>query len=193
MARKARPGLGTQVKFIALDDDAIGGDLSTVGARYAEYIRTANHKILEIDQDRNPSFYYLRPLDSQQVQRLQGCLMQARHLMVRQLDMLKAAEEGSKVERLTDQEKHDAKEVDNDYAEARKEVISECLIGCESHKVVSSLDDEGNPIYEEVRWPVGSPRPAGLLSSVNNDSLLVDNMVHYLVRVSSLTEKEKKR
>jgi len=193
MARRARPGLGTTVKFIALDDDAIGGDMSTLGTRYAEYIKTANHRILEIDPDKAPSFYYLRPLDTQQVQNLQSCLAQARVFMMRRLEAVKAAEEGSKVLALTEQEKHDGKELDEEYAETRREIISQCLIGCESHKVVSHVDDDGEMQYEEVRWERGTPRPHGLLQSVVNDSILVDNMVHYLVRVSQLTEKEKKR
>lgn len=193
MARKARPGLGTVAKFIAIDDDALGGDPATLGARYAEYIRTTNRRVLEVDPDKSPSYYHLRPLDTRQMQRLNGLLVSTRNIMVRRLEALKAAETGGIVVPLSGQEKHEEQEVDQEYVELRREILDECLLACDQHKIVTEVDEGGDTIYEEVHWLRGTPRPAGLLDSIVNDTILVDNMIHFLLRFSSLTEKEKKQ
>lgn len=193
MARKARPGLGTVIKFIALDDEAIGGDLDTLGSRYSEYIRTANHLVLEIDPAKDPAFYFMRPLTTRQVQKMQRILIQTRTLMGKRIQQLKDLEGDQTITPVSDTERKMEDDLESDYIVVRKEILDECFIGCVEHKMVTKVLDDGELEYTEIKWDIGTKRPEGLLDDVVGDNVLVDNMIHYLLNASRLTEKEKKR
>jgi hypothetical protein len=188
MARKARPGKGTVIRFISFDDSAIGGDPETKAERYREYLETAKVSLLELDREKEPAFYYLRPLGSREAVPLSQI-----HGAVLEKFKKRAAEIEQGKEEPDEQDVSEMKALDIQYDQVMAEVLEDCLVGCDSHQIVEGIDDDGDLILSEpLVWKIGTKPPAGLRRSIIDDSMIAHNMIRLLLTASWLTEKEKK-
>lgn len=166
MARKARINASTVAKFISVDDDAIGGDPETLTTRYQEYLQSADIRKLELNPDKAPAYYYLRPFTSQE-----RAIMQDYFASVKDGEGEASAEE---------------------FAGVRRRVLDGCLAGCVDHPMVGAeLPDDGKITVTNVRWDVGTPAPRGLKASILEDEILVSGALMFLFTISRLGEEEK--
>jgi hypothetical protein len=125
MARQARPGKGTVIKFISFDDSAIGGDPITKVDRYREYLSTAKLSALELDRSQEPGFYYLRPLTSRESVPLHQIHSKLAESLKGRIETLQKAEiEGTEPPELSPEENAAMKALDLEYEQVdRKSVV----------------------------------------------------------------------
>lgn len=175
VARKARSNASTIARFIAIDDDAIGGDLNTLGERYEKYLNSADLRHLELDKDKAPAYYLVRPFTSQE-----------RALLRDYFDSLQEEEGETKLNSL------DAEDVVERFGVVRRTVLRNCVVGCTDHAILSpEIAEDGKLGVKHVRWDIGTPEPAGLKDAILEDELLVGVMLNFLFTISKLGEEEK--
>lgn len=176
MARKIRSSSNNFGRFVAPDDEAIGGDPETKRDRYSKYLNTADLTLLELDLTQNPSFYYVRAFSSKEFRRLADYFTH-----------LKDDAGEVKLEVLEDVTAEQAF-----FKSVRGEVLSACFIGCEDHPVVEAqLADNGRVVTKRVKWDIGTEAPPGLVDAMLEDDVLVDTLLTYTMAISHLSEKEK--
>lgn len=195
MARQARPGKGTVIKFISFDDSAIGGDPATKVDRYRDYLNTAKLSVLELDRTQEPAFYYLRPLTSRESVPLHQIHSRLAERLKARVEVLQKAEaEGVEPPDLSPEEQRDMKALDAEYEAITAEIVEDCLIGCDAHQIVGDITEDGElEVGEPLTWKIGTKPPPGLKASILGDSMLPNNMLRLLLTSSGLTEKEKNR
>ncbi len=178
MARKARSNASTIARFIAPDDSAIGGDANTLGDRYEKYLNTADLRVLELNKDESPAYYFVRPFVSQE-----------RALLRDYFEALKTDDGAGEGEtKLAQLENVDLEQ----FGLLRKTVLSNCIVGCVDHPMPDGeIGEDGSLTVRHVRWDVGAPEPAGLKASMLADELLVGTMLTFLFTISRLSEDEK--
>lgn len=175
MARKARSNASTIARFIALDDDAIGGDIETLGERYEKYLNSADLRHLELDKDKAPAYYFVRPFTSQE-----------RALLRDYFDSVQEQAEEGKPGAL------DSEDLVQRFGVVRRTVLRNCVVGCSDHAVLSpEIGEDGKLGVKHVRWDVGEPEPAGVKDAILEDELLVGVMLTFLFTISKLGEEEK--
>jgi len=174
VARKARANASTIARFIAPDDDSIGGAPNTLAERYEKYLNTADLRVLELDKDKTPAYYFVRPFVSQE-----------RALLRDYFESVKGAQEGTTLDQLQN--------VDlEQFGLLRRAVLGNCLVGCADHPMPEGeIGDDGTLTVRHVKWDIGTPEPAGLKASMLADELLVGVMLTFLFTISRLSEDEK--
>lgn len=179
MARKARSNATTIARFIAFDDDAIGGDPNTLGERYEKYLNTADLRPLELDKDKAPAYYYVRPFTSQERAILRDYFESVREV----------SDENSEETKLS---ALDTQDIVERFGVVRRSVLQNCLVGCIDHPTVGGeLPDDGVLQVKHLKWDIGSPEPAGLKEAILADEMLVGAMLTFLFTISRLSEDEK--
>lgn len=193
MARQPRPNKGTLIKFISIDDSAIGGDPKTKVERYHEYLSSAKLSALELDREQAPAFYYLRPLTSREAVPLHQIHSRLQDVIKRRVEVLQERE-GEDIPKLDPEQEKEMKGLDLEYEGVMLDVIESCLVGCDSHQIVTEITEDGDLVVgEPLQWKVGQQPAPGLVKSILDDSLLSHNMLRLLITSSGLTEKEKNR
>ena len=187
MARTGKVSASTVAKFIAPDDSAIGGDPKTFQERYSKYIRTSDHRVLELKAEEKPAFYYVRPY-----------LLQEKSMIRDYFASLEVKDESAETEgkSMTAEALEEAVHNGDPNAERfdilRREVVYECIVGCVDHPMTEdAIPDDGNLITTHVQWKVGTPEPVGLRESMIKDPMLSTVLFQYLFTVSNLSETEK--
>lgn len=180
--RKVNGTASTVVTFIAPDDDAIG---DTSPEAYEKYVETANAAHLKLNGE--PAKYHLRLLSTKAWQRLTGIF----RLLSRSFE----GEDGEVKEKTVDfnAEMEEAFQLEMNLRLAYREIINECVVGCKDHPHVDRINEDGSFEYTLFNWRVGDRPPEGVLESIAEDANLVSAIVNFLMKISSLTDKEKNR
>jgi len=196
MARSGRISASTIAKFIAPDDSAIGGDVATIKDRYEQYIKTADHRVLELKAEEKPAFYYVRP----QLYNERVMIRDYFAAITSEQETLNAdgtaavVVEGAAApnpEALAEAV-YKADPDGEKFEILRRAVVFECIIGCTDHPIVKDeVDDSGALVVEHVQWKVGTPEPVGFREELMKDSVLSTVLFQYLFTISNLSEKEK--
>jgi hypothetical protein len=163
MARKIRPSSRTIVKFIAIDDEAIGVSEQDLAAAYTRYTETLDESHLQLRDDVDPCFYQARvlPFDLQT--------------------------------KLRDAITEDSAGLFSPAGRALlREFISRCLVAVTEHTVVTNIQPNGEFDTETFSWDGSDARPEGLDNALISDEILIANLFWFVFRASQLTETEKK-
>lgn len=171
MGRKVGISTNAVLSFIAPDDEAIG---NTTTEAYNKYVETANTEFLELKG--RPVRYYVRALNSRAWQRM--------------LDAFKIIGDATDAEQVLSPDKVD--DMDINLRMLFADIVRECLVGCEEHPDVNSINDDGTFNISTFSWKPGDREPEGLFASILADNTLMTSIINFLIRVSTLKETEKK-
>lgn len=180
MARKARPNSRTILRYITPEDSAIGlapdlpdnGEVKGVkefSDGWKAYNETFDEGHLKLIPGEAPSYYHIRPLT-----------------LDAQTKFFEALADGGEDETLMKRAMSPAMRL------VLRDFVERFIVGVDHHEEVARVHGDGSFDTKVFVWPVGDPRPDGLVDSILADSNLTFNLFMFAVNSSKLTEKEKK-